>query len=563
MNLFAINMLKEWRVSKNKAENIVDKLLLNRNIDYKDKKARERFFNPSYERDSYNPFLMKGMKKAVERIKQAIKNNEKIGIFGDYDVDGICSSFIIYDFFGKVGLEKYIYLPDRQKEGYGLNLNALKYFKDKGVKLVITTDCGSSNYEEVKQANKDGFDVIITDHHEVLKKKPEALAILNPKQKDCKYPMRDLSGTGVVFKLAQALRKKIKHKNISDAWEKRLLDLVGFATITDQMPILDENRMLVYYGLKVIRKTHRIGLHYLIKVSRVKKESIDTYDLLFALGPRINTAGRIEHASLAFSLFETSVHKDAFDIAKELDKTNQRRQSIVEKNMRSIKKRLENKKLGDIIFEIDKEWKPGVLGLLASKVQEDYGLPTFICYEDQDKIKCSARTGHNFDSVSAIKKAEKYMISWGGHKPAAGFTTKIEFLSFIEKIFIKEAKKLKTGDLGPVINIDAEIEPKDITMDFWDILQKFSPYGQKNPEPIFVIRNLEIKSARKVGNGEKHFKLELQKNNIVLKAIFFNGTKNNNLVDSHKVDIAFKICLNEWRGFKNLELNILDARNSK
>src|SRR3990167_408357 len=229
MNLFAINMLKEWRVSKNKAENIVDKLLLNRNIDYKDEKARERFFNPSYERDSYNPFLMKGMKKAVERIKQAIKNNEKIGIFGDYDVDGICSSFIIYDFFGKVGLEKYIYLPDRQKE-------------------------------------EDGFDVIITDHHEVLNKKPEALAILNPKQKDCKYPMRDLSGTGVVFKLAQALRKKIKHKNISDAWEKRLLDLVGFATITDQMPILDENRILVYYGLKVIRKTHRIGLHYLIKV---------------------------------------------------------------------------------------------------------------------------------------------------------------------------------------------------------------------------------------------------------------------------------------------------------
>ncbi|MEK9147756.1 MAG: single-stranded-DNA-specific exonuclease RecJ [Patescibacteria group bacterium] len=556
-------MQKEWRVLANKAKNIVDKLLSNRNIDYKDKKARERFFNPDYDRDSHDPFLMKGMKKAVERIKKAIKNNEKIGIFGDYDVDGICSSFILYDFFEKVGLEKYIYLPDRHKEGYGLNLNAIKYFKEQKVNLIITTDCGSSNYNEVEDANKKGFDVIITDHHEVPQKTPRAFAILNPKQKDCHYPMRDLSGAGVAFKLAQALRKKIKHKNITEAWEKRLLDLVGFATTTDQMPLLDENRMLVYFGLKVIRKTHRLGLYYLIKVSRVKKDSIDTYDLLFALGPRINTAGRIEHASIAFNLFTARTNKEAEDIAKILDETNRRRQSIVESNMRSIKKRLENKKLGSVVFEVDKEWKPGMLGLLASKVQEDYGLPTFICYEDKDKVKCSTRTGHNFDSVAAIKKAEKYMTSWGGHKPAAGFTTKKEFLSLIEKIFIKESKKLKPEDLKPVINIDAEIEPEDINMELWNILQKIGPYGQKNTEPIFVMRNVEIKSARKVGSKEKHFKLEFCKNNIVLGGIFFNGVKNNNLAYGHKVDIAFKICLNEWNNMRKLEFNIIDFKECK
>lgn len=557
-------MKKRWIVKKRKFPNILTQLLYNRGI--RGKVRKKIFLEPDYERDLADPFLMRDMKKALYRIEKALETREKIGIFGDYDVDGICGSIVLYEFLERFGVTPFFeaYLPDRQKDGYGLNEGGLAYLKKQGVTLVITVDCGISNHKEIEWANAHGMDVIVTDHHEVSQGLPPAFAVINPKRKGETFPFAGLSGTGVAFKVAQALRRHFNHEKISEAWEKWLLDLVALATVADQMPLILENRALVTYGMFVLKKTKRLGLRELIRLAGMKPENIHAEDLLFQLAPRINAASRIDHAFKAFRLLTTKDREDARALGKEIDNANKKRQRLVAKAFEEIQARLAGKteiiEKEKFILESSKNWQPGVCGLVANKILDIYGYPTFIISIGEDGAKGSARSLPPFSVVKAMKNAQHFLVDWGGHHQAGGLSILPKNLAAFREALQKEVAAYKGEAVLPSIEIDARLEAREISLAMYKEIERLEPFGKGNPEPIFLLKGCALSEVRKVGSDQNHFKLVIQKDTARFDAIYFRGVANGELKKGDIVDAAFTLKRSTWSTNPHVEMHIIDLK---
>ncbi len=585
---------------------VVLQLLWDRNL--KTQEQIDEFFNPDYETDLHDPHLMKDMKKSVKRIYEAIDKNEKILVYGDYDVDGVTSSAIIVNTLVELkavisGIEKMkakefieVYIPDREAEGYGLNKKAIEKAKGNEIDLIVTVDCGISSVAEIETANKLKIDVIITDHHHPLEKIPKALAVINPKQKNCKYPFKELAGVGVAFKVSQALiknlesynSKKSKSYSLNPGFEKWLLDLVVLGTVADCVSLIGENRTLSKYGLLVINKTKRIGLKKLVSVAGLttrengnvqKKKTIDTTAISFILAPRLNAAGRMDHANTSYELLITESEKEAEELVSKLDKNNYSRQQLTEKTIQEIKSRVSKYKgdLPKIIIESDSEWKIGIVGLVAGKLADEYARPFLILREREDESAGSGRSIPKFNLIEAIEKCEDVLINFGGHSQAAGLRMKNSNLKkFRKKINSIADEILKETDLVPLLKIDSEINQEQIDWQLIDEIEKFKPFGQENKSPIFVVKKLEVHEVRSVGNGNAHLKLcfkTILKDGKVkyFSAIGFRLGKLAEEISDGKpglrwgdiVDVVFQLEINEWNGNRELQMNVLDLKISE
>lgn len=565
--------MKQWKVKEPVSENIkkqfpelplvVLQLLWNRNL--RSQKEIDEFLNPDWGEDVHDPHLFKEMKKAVERLLSAIENGEKITIHGDYDADGVGGTVILYETLSALSARVDFYLPHRETEGYGLNSNTINYLKEKETKLIITCDCGISNAESIRMAKEKGIDVIITDHHAIPLELPKAFAILHPQVEGETYPFKFLAGGGVAFKLAQALLRtdlaKEKIPNPS-GFEKWFLDMVAVSSVADMVPLVGENRALTSYGLVVMNKTRRIGLEKLIKSAR-SKGKITTETISFQIAPRINAAGRIDHANTAIALLLEKNGKRALELAENLERTNKDRQKMTEVVMGEALKKIGEVKDDPILIAKEDDWPLGVAGLVAGRISDQTFKPVIIMTYSQDRLTGSGRSIPAFNMIQALQKLDKYLFKYGGHPQACGFSLKNneDFEDFVRDLKKIARKKLAEKDFIPTLEADARISLSEITWDLWDLLQKFEPFGIGNPRPLYLLEEVEISGIETVGQDGKHLRLTLSDGKETKKAIAFGFGK---LLDSlsigSRIDVIIEISLNEWNGNRELQLSVADIR---
>lgn len=567
-------MKKIWRINKKAPESFLKKfpeyskltlqLLWDRGL--KTQKAIDEFFNPDYDEDLHDPFLLKGLKKAIKRIGKAGQNKEKVAIFADFDADGICGATILTEILRVFKIRPDIYIPDRNREGYGLNLNSIKEASKKEVNLILTIDCGVTDFEEIKLANKLGMEVIIIDHHEMPKKLPPAFAIINPKQKTCKYPFKHLSATGVAFKLAQAVAKL---KKIPSSWEKWLLDLVALATVADSMLLLGENRTLVKYGLIVLSQTKRIGLKALIDKARVKIDNLNTYIIGFVLVPRLNAASRVDHGTIAYNLLVASNKEEAEELAQVLEKKNQERQKMTEEILKEVKQKIgEHPETKKIIIEGDEKWTAGLSGLIAQKLKDEFWRPVLIYQKFEDYSSGSGRSIPDFSLIKVLSHCRNFLKEFGGHHQAAGFKVLNRDLEKFKTIIEKSSsKELKNKKLIPYLEIDGEVGFEDLDWLVFKEIQNFAPFGEANPNPLFLLKGLMVSEARNVGTNGSHLKISLEKETERgikrFKAIGFNLVNSCDKIKTGDIiDITFELIANEWNGMRELQLKIVDLKKT-
>lgn len=530
---------------KNNVSELFAKILVNREIT--EEKQIETFLNPT-RNDFYDPFLMPDMEKAVERILKAIENKEKVIIYGDYDVDGITSITVLKKFLSERGLETGYYIPNRLKEGYGLNKEAIQEIIEQKYTLMITVDCGISGIEEVETCNELGIDVIITDHHEQLDVLPNAYAIIDAKRKDNKYPFRGLAGCGVVFKLTQAISIKLG----LDAKEHlKYLDIVCVGTISDIVPLVDENRVIAKLGLKLVAQTRNIGLKTLIQETGYKK--IDSNTISFGVAPRINACGRMGYQEEALKLFLTNDQNEAKEITAELNKYNLQRQIKEKEIFEQATLELQKEDIDSLstIVLCGDNWHHGVIGIVASKLTEKYFKPTILLCHEDNITKGSGRSIPGFDLHEALVESSKYLEKYGGHEMAVGLALKEEMFNAFKQRFEKIAVDKNINKIIPVIKIDSQITSKDINKNTIKELELLEPFGEKNKMPIFVYKNLKIDSIRALSEG-RHLKLTLKDDNFVINAIGFNlGHFSSEFLIGDKIDVAGVIETNNFGRRRN------------
>ena len=545
----------EELVKKRHITNLLASILVNRGII--DGEKINVFLNPT-RKDFYNPFLMPDMEIAVKRIVKAIENKEKIMIYGDYDADGITSITVLKKYLNEIGLKTGEYIPNRLNEGYGLNKDAISKIYNDGYKLMITVDCGISGLEEVDYANSLGMEIIITDHHEPAEKLPEAIAVIDAKRKDNKYPFNQLAGVGVVFKLIQAISKELK---LEEKEYLKYLDLVCIGTISDIVPLVDENRVIAKLGLKLIEKTKNIGLKTLLNIADLKK--IDSNAISFGVAPRINACGRMGFQEEALQLFLTEDSGEATKIAKRLVQFNQERQAkekqIFEEVIEKIEKDNKDKKC---IVLAEENWHHGVIGIVASKITEIYYKPSILICLEGDKGKGSGRSVPGFDLYTALTKCSDYIEKFGGHSMAIGITIKKENFEKLKETIEKYAQESNISDIMPIINIDKEINLKNINIEEVKSLELLEPFGEANKMPLFLLRNLKIDSIRALSGG-KHLKLTLKQDNNIVDAIGFNmGDLSKEYLLGDKVDVVGTIEINSFGNKENIQINLKDIRKA-
>jgi single-stranded-DNA-specific exonuclease len=542
---------------------LISMLLLQRGLSSAEQ-IREFLF-PEYEKGIHDPFLFLDMKKAVVRIGEAKEKKEKVIIFGDYDADGITSSAILKKTLDEIGISSEIYIPDKDKEGYGMNKAAIEKFAADGAKLIITVDCGIANFEEVELANQKGVNVIITDHHHVPRNIPKAFAIINQKIKEETYPFRDLAGVGTAFKLVQALYQKFLPEKTEQL--KWFLDLVAIGTIADCVPLIGENRVLAKFGLLVLSKTRNTGLREIFQVGRItidENNVPDSTKVAFQIAPRINAAGRMEHANIALNLVMEKEPKLARGFALELEAKNQERQKVTALIFEEVRKVAEvmfkDKKF---IFAVGAHFPSGILGLVAGKVADRFNKPTAIFQEKGEECKGSFRSIPEINIIEMIEKCAEFLERFGGHSQAAGVSVRKEKMNaFFEKMDFLIGEKL--GDKTPIpeIEIDAEVLSKDIDFELAESVKKMEPFGEGNEKPVFVMRNLIVEDIKLVGNGEKHLKLHLRSQDgspKIFEAIGFGLAEDNLHLDTgNKIDVVFNLGVDEWNGNKKIQLELID-----
>lgn len=569
--------MKRWKL-KEKAEMhgekgrqlpaIIRQLLFQRGIDSDEK--INNFFNADYEKDLHDPFLIDGMEKAVERVRMAKKKNELVVVFGDYDADGVTSTGIMKEALDDMGINSTIYIPDKKTEGYGMNLGVMEKFRELGVKLIITADCGTTNTDEVEKANEYGIDVIITDHHHVPEKLPRALAIINPKMDKSGYPEKTLAGVGVAFKLVQALYENIMPEKKEQA--KWMLDLVAVGTVADCVPLLGENRALTKYGLIVLSKTRRTGLREIFNVARlvIDENNIPSaYNISFQIAPRINAAGRMDHANIAYNLIMEKDTARAREMALELESNNQQRQKVTERVVAEIKVLAENSfRDKKFIFAVGEHFPIGIVGLAAGRIADAFNKPTAVLQKEAETSQGSFRSVPGVSIISAIEKCSELLIKFGGHDQAAGIKIMNSNLEkFYQKINSIIEYELKDKELLPEIEIDMEISADDINFSLVESLKKMEPFGEGNQMPVFLARDLVVNEIKVVGNGEKHLKLFLRSGSSVPKiyeAIGFNFAKEFPQIKiGDKIDAVFNLEEDRWNGHRKIQLKLIDMKEKK
>ncbi|MBO5398073.1 MAG: single-stranded-DNA-specific exonuclease RecJ [Clostridia bacterium] len=531
-------------------------VLVNRNI-VEDKDIKV-FLSPS-RNDFHDPYQMPDMEKAVDRILKAIETNEKVMIYGDYDVDGITSITVLKKFLHARGLDTGFYIPNRLNEGYGLNKNAIKKIAEEGYSLIITVDCGISCIEEIQYAYELGMEVIVTDHHEPLDELPEAVAVIDCKRKDSTYPFSSLAGVGVAFKLAQAISIKL---GLDEKEFLKYLDIVCVGTISDIVPLVDENRVIAKLGLKLVEVTKNMGLKSLLITSGYKE--INSNAISFGIAPRINACGRMGFEEDALNLFLNEDKKQVVTITDKLNSYNKERQEIEKRIFDEVILKIEKEKLDEkkAIVVAGEGWHHGVIGIVASKITDLYFKPTIlICLED-GKGKGSGRSVPGFDLHDALCKCSDCLEKYGGHEMAVGLSLDAnKFQEFADK-FEEIASEAHTDEIVSVIKIDKEIKLKDIDTKIVKELSQLEPFGEANKMPIFIYKNLKIDSIRSLSEG-KHLKLTLKDGNTVVNAIGFNlGALATEYLIGDKVDVLGVLEINTFNGVDNVQINLRDIRKS-
>ncbi len=556
-------MKSNWKVIESSVENvgnadlhslpmIVQKVLLNRGIENPD-----NFFSSSSE-DLHDPFLIFNMDRAVKRILQAVEKKEKIVVYGDYDVDGVCATAILWEFlYRELKADVLPYIPHRVDEGYGLNEDSLQELINNGVHLVITVDCGIRDKELVQKFEKD-VDLIITDHHTVPEDIPNTI-VIHPRHPKGKYPFGEISGGTVSWKLVTALKKKLGLNSEEDLM--RGIDLAAFSTVCDVMPLVGENRTIVKLGLDEIKKGKRLGLTHLMNDADVKKEDIDAYHFGFVLGPRINASGRLDHALDAVRLLVTESASQALDLARKLSGLNVRRQEITKDILEIAEQQVLAMQSEKLLFAYGEGWPEGIVGLVAGRLTEKYHKPCLVASLNGEEAVGSARSISAFNVIEAIDKSGDKLLRYGGHAQAAGFTvTKENIEDFRDSLQVLANEVLKDEDLVGEIEIDAEVEFPDLTFDLYEWLEKLKPFGYKNPTPDFLTRGAKIASVRAIGKDNKHLKLILFKEDIEFDAIAFGmGVLVEKLEVGQLVDVVYGLDVNVWNGKKSLQLKVKDV----
>ena len=575
-------MEKKWQVKPIVDQKIIEQfpevnsvvlqLLANREI--VTQQAMDDFLAPNYDRDVLDPFLFKQMDLAVKRIFTAIHNREKVLVYGDYDADGVCSSSIIFLALKGLGLEVEVYIPFRETEGYGMNKNVVKTIIAQNFSLVVTVDCGISNHEEIAELKAAGIDTVVTDHHQDPLVRPEAVAIINSSLADSGYPFNSLCGAGVAFKLVQALMIYQEKDNspikLPIGFDKWLLDLVAIATVGDIVPLLGENRVLVKYGLVVLEKTKRLGIKTLIdQIVTNYDQKIDTQFIGWRLVPRLNATGRLHHASVSFDLLTNDDPLVIAKLATNLDESNKKRQQMTEK---ALKESLEQ--LGEvsddqkILWVVSENWQHGIIGLVAGRLTDRFHRPALAFTKDGDKYVASGRSVEEFNITSALKECQEFLTRFGGHSQACGLTIIGEenLLKFKEKISAIASEKLAGIELKSAIEIEVEVKLSEINWELWDSLEKFEPFGEANPKPLFLAKAIRIEKVQTVGNDGKHLKVVASQDDLpnFHKLIGFSfGDWCAKLNIGDKIDLVFDLDVNEWNGNRELQLKIIDLKLSE
>ena len=560
-------MNKKWEcyeVDENKVQGLMTKynvneilarILVNKNISTQ--KEMDLFMNPT-RNDFHDPFLMPDMEIAIDRILKAIENKEKIMIYGDYDADGITSITVLKSFLKERGLEVASYIPNRLNEGYGLNKEAIKKIYDQGYKLMITVDCGITGIDEINYANSLGIETIVTDHHEPAEELPKSIAVIDAKRKDNKYPFNQLAGVGVVFKFIQAISMKL---GLEEKDYLKYLDIVCIGTISDIVPLVDENRVIAKLGLRLVAQTKNIGLRALIEIIGFKK--IDSSTVSFGIAPRINACGRMGNEQLALDLFLCSDYNKAKELALKLNEYNAERQNIEKRIFDEAVSKIEDEEKDKPCIIIGSTgWHHGIIGIVASKVTDMYFKPSIlVCFEDEEG-KGSGRSVPGFDLHEALMKCGKHLEKFGGHAMAVGVTVKkSEFEDFKEELE-SYAKECNIEKIVPIINIDSELQLKNLSIENVKSLEVLEPYGEANKMPMFLFKNLKINSIRALSEG-KHLKLSLKDDNFMVDAIGFNlGELSEKYLLDDKVDIVGNLDINTFNGKESIQIIIKDIRKS-
>lgn len=542
-----------------KVSPLVSELLVQRGI--RTLEEAKGFFRASLD-ELHDPFMMKDMDRAVQRVAEAIEKGQRILVYGDYDVDGTTAVALMYTFLRSHSPEIATYIPDRYKEGYGLSLRGIDFAQDNGFELIIALDCGIKAIEQVRYAKERGIDIVICDHHRPGPELPEAAAILNPKRSDCAYPYKELCGCGVGYKLAQALTT---HYGQMPSTTYPLLDLVATAVAADIVPVTGENRILATFGLLQLNKEGRPGIRTLLK--NRNKEEFQLSDLVFSVAPRINAAGRMLHGSRAVDLLSSEDPQVVESLAEEIEQLNQDRRETEKRNTEEALVFIEEKGLQDqcstVVYQ--ENWHKGVIGIVASRLMEHHYRPTVVFTQSQGKWVASARSIPGFDLYQGLTECAEYIEQFGGHTFAAGLTVLPEKLpAFIERFEAVVQEHLGTEKQEPELHIDKEVQLEELTPSFYQILRQFAPFGPENPSPLFSSRGLtDTGRSRKVGQDQTHLKAEFNQNGTLFGGIGFSlADRLSDMADQQAVDVVFSLEENQWQGRTSLQLEIKDLRPS-
>ena len=558
-------MNKSWRIKEqniNRAEEIAQKFhlseLVSKILSHKklNNQEIEKFLNPT-RRDFYDPFLMPDMDKAIDRIAKGIENKEKIIIYGDYDADGITSTVILKRFFKDRKIDLDTYIPNRLDEGYGLNKNAVEKIAKDGYTLMITVDCGITSIEEVEFAKTLGLDIIITDHHETLDTLPDGIAVVDCKRKDNKYPFEALAGCGVAFKLIQAYCIKF---NINENECLKYLDIACVGTISDIVPLVDENRVIAKLGLMLIKQTKNLGIREILNLSGYK--DINSTAISFGVSPRINACGRMGHQEIALKLLLTDDPFEARKYAKQLEEYNKQRQEIEKKIYEEAQVQAEENMDKPCLIIGKEGWHHGVIGIVSSKITDKYYKPSILLCFEGEEAKGSGRSIDGFDLHKAIVDCSKYLKNFGGHSMAIGLSLDYKDYDNFKKQFEEYAEENLKDIPTQELEIDEEISAKDINLDSVKDLKLLEPFGESNSVPQVLYKNIKIVSIRTLSEG-KHLKLTLQDDNTILDAIGFNlGDLADKYQIGDKIDVVGNLELNNFNNILSVQINLKDLRKS-
>lgn len=541
---------------------ILSRILMSRDITNTD--DAHRYLSPSLS-DLHNPFLMQDMRKAVDRLVRAIQRQERVVIYGDYDADGITSVVALFRFLRQCHENVTYHIPDRITEGYGLNRAAVERLRSEGVSLIVTVDCGISDHEPIAYARQLGMDTIILDHHELSDTLPEAIAAVNPHRKDCLFPFKHLAAVGIVFNFLIALRGVLREegfwKNNGYPNLKEYLDLVALGTIGDMVPLLDENRIFVKIGLDLMTEDRRIGISALKLVSGIENQVIDSSKASFCLIPRINAAGRVALAKDAVELLLAKNSEQADELAKKLDGFNRKRQAmekeILNEILEQIGNRLETGAIVPLVFSSPK-WHPGVIGIVASRMVDRFGRPAILISLKDGVGKGSGRSVPDFNIYQGLKRCESLLLSYGGHRYAAGISIREEDIEKFSAVFreIVYENRLET-DFTAFTTIDAQCCLMEVNHELLSQFDRLAPFGSRNPEPILCVRNVSIASPSIVGNN--HLKMRVRSDGVSRDSIWFGNGRFLSALSTGVLDIVFTPQINYWNGSSDIQLKMRDA----